>query len=207
MVDSQPHLHQDRRQGRNRAGRRHAPAQIMRCGSPPIGTVDETNAALGHGAAAHARRGWMPCWRASRTICSIWAPICACRKRAKRSEGRLRIAEAQVERLEREIDAMNAELAPLTSFVLPGGTRGRRRICIWRAPSSRRAERLMVELGATGTGGRAGAEIHQPAVGSSVRDEPLRQRQGREGRAVGSRRQPLIRCHNTKRNHRLARLG
>jgi cob(I)alamin adenosyltransferase len=34
----------------------------------------------------------------------------------------LRIVEAQVERLEREIDAMNAKLAPLNSFVLPGGT-------------------------------------------------------------------------------------
>ncbi len=34
----------------------------------------------------------------------------------------MRIVEAQVERLEREIDAMNAKLAPLNSFVLPGGT-------------------------------------------------------------------------------------
>ena len=37
-------------------------------------------------------------------------------------DGALRIAAAQVDRLEREIDAMNAALAPLTSFVLPGGT-------------------------------------------------------------------------------------
>ena len=35
---------------------------------------------------------------------------------------RCAITDGQVERLEREIDAMNAELAPLTSFVLPGGT-------------------------------------------------------------------------------------
>jgi cob(I)alamin adenosyltransferase len=35
----------------------------------------------------------------------------------------LRIVASQVERLEREIDSLNARLAPLTSFVLPGGTR------------------------------------------------------------------------------------
>jgi cob(I)alamin adenosyltransferase len=37
------------------------------------------------------------------------------------SAGALRIVQSQVERLEREIDAMNANLAPLTSFILPGG--------------------------------------------------------------------------------------
>jgi cob(I)alamin adenosyltransferase len=57
-----------------------------------------------------------------------------------------RVTEAEVEQLEREIDAMNAELAPLRSFVLPGGTRlnaelhAARTIC-------RRAERLVVALG------------------------------------------------------------
>ena len=39
-----------------------------------------------------------------------------------KTEGNLRIVPAQVERLEREIDAMNAALEPLKSFVLPGGT-------------------------------------------------------------------------------------
>ena len=37
-------------------------------------------------------------------------------------DGALRIVPAQVERLEREIDAMNAGLPPLGSFILPGGT-------------------------------------------------------------------------------------
>jgi cob(I)alamin adenosyltransferase len=37
-------------------------------------------------------------------------------------EGALRIVPRQVERLEEEIDAMNAHLAPLTSFILPGGS-------------------------------------------------------------------------------------
>ena len=51
------------------------------------------------------------CWRASRTTCSISAPISAPSK-AKAGEQALRIVPAQVERLEREIDAMNGELAP-----------------------------------------------------------------------------------------------
>jgi len=50
-----------------------------------------------------------------------------------------------VERLEREIDAMNAQLAPLTSFVLPGGTAAAAYLHLARTVS-RRAERLMVEL-------------------------------------------------------------
>jgi len=39
------------------------------------------------------------------------------------TDTRLRVAPSQVEWLEREIDALNAGLAPLRSFVLPGGTR------------------------------------------------------------------------------------
>src|ERR1700761_6504965 len=39
----------------------------------------------------------------------------------RKPEGRLRIAPGQVTRLEAEIDAMNANLSPLTSFILPGG--------------------------------------------------------------------------------------
>ena len=57
----------------------------------------------------------------------------------------LRILDSQVERLEREIDQLNAELSPLTSFILPGGTalathlHHARTVC-------RRAERLAVRL-------------------------------------------------------------
>jgi cob(I)alamin adenosyltransferase len=57
----------------------------------------------------------------------------------------LRIVDAQVDRLEREIDAMNAELAPLKSFVLPGGTPAAAHLHLARTVS-RRAERLMTEL-------------------------------------------------------------
>ncbi len=64
-----------------------------------------------------------------------------------KSQEALRIAPVQVERLEREIDAMNARLQPLTSFVLPGGTALAARLHLARA-IARRAERAIVELAA-----------------------------------------------------------
>ncbi|HEV7435317.1 MAG TPA: cob(I)yrinic acid a,c-diamide adenosyltransferase [Pseudorhizobium sp.] len=57
----------------------------------------------------------------------------------------LRIIDAQVERLENEIDELNATLEPLRSFVLPGGTPAAAALHLARTVS-RRAERLMVEL-------------------------------------------------------------
>ncbi|MBU1313478.1 MAG: cob(I)yrinic acid a,c-diamide adenosyltransferase [Alphaproteobacteria bacterium] len=57
----------------------------------------------------------------------------------------LRIVEAQVDRLESEIDALNASLEPLRSFVLPGGSPAAAALHLARTVS-RRAERLMVEL-------------------------------------------------------------
>jgi cob(I)alamin adenosyltransferase len=59
------------------------------------------------------------------------------------SEMVLRIVPAQVARLEAEIDAMNADLAPLTSFVLPGGTPAAAALHLARA-ITRRAERSTV---------------------------------------------------------------
>ncbi len=58
----------------------------------------------------------------------------------------LRMTMAQVERLESEIDAMNAALEPLRSFVLPGGTALAAHLHLCRTVA-RRAERLSVELG------------------------------------------------------------
>lgn len=57
----------------------------------------------------------------------------------------LRIVTAQVDRLEREIDLLNAELEPLNSFVLPGGSPAAAYLHLGRTVS-RRAERLMVAL-------------------------------------------------------------
>ena len=54
---------------------------------------------------------------------------------------------SQVERLEHDIDALNAKLKPLTSFVLPGGTPAAAYLHLART-ICRRAERIMVELAA-----------------------------------------------------------
>ena len=85
------------------------------------GTVDEANAALGL-ARLHTQ-GELDTMlgRIQNDLFDLGADLCV-PETAKFSERALRIVDAQVERLEREIDAMNAELSPLTSFVLPGGT-------------------------------------------------------------------------------------
>jgi cob(I)alamin adenosyltransferase len=57
----------------------------------------------------------------------------------------LRIVQSQVERLEREIDELNASLTPLRSFVLPGGSPAAAALHLSRT-ICRRAERLMVAL-------------------------------------------------------------
>jgi cob(I)alamin adenosyltransferase len=60
---------------------------------------------------------------------------------------RLRMLSSQVERLERDIDSLNLHLAPLTSFVLPGGIPAAAYLHLART-ICRRAERIMVELAA-----------------------------------------------------------
>ena len=57
----------------------------------------------------------------------------------------LRIVARQVARIEEEIDAMNADLSPLTSFILPGGSMGVSLLHLARA-TVRRAERAAVDL-------------------------------------------------------------
>ncbi len=65
----------------------------------------------------------------------------------RKAEGALRISPEQVARLEQEIDAMNVDLAPLKSFILPGGTPLAAHLHLARTVV-RRAERIMTELAA-----------------------------------------------------------
>ncbi|PWR24939.1 cob(I)yrinic acid a,c-diamide adenosyltransferase [Zavarzinia aquatilis] len=60
-------------------------------------------------------------------------------------EGALRVVDAQVTRLEQEIDAMNADIPPLRSFILPGGTRAAAFAHLARTVA-RRAERAISAL-------------------------------------------------------------
>ena len=108
------------------------------------GTVDETNAAIGL-ARLHTT-GEMDAMlaRIQNDLFDLGADLCV-PDTAKNADGALRMADSQVERLEKEIDAMNEDLSPLTSFVLPGGTPAAAYLHLARTVS-RRAERLMVEL-------------------------------------------------------------
>lgn len=112
------------------------------------GTVDETNAAIGvarsHLAGSEPDVDAM-LLRIQNDLFDLGADLCVPDKGEKLPYEPLRIAEAQVARLESEIDQMNAELDPLRSFILPGGTPAGAALHVARTVS-RRAERLMVEL-------------------------------------------------------------
>jgi cob(I)alamin adenosyltransferase len=111
-----------------------------------IGTVDETNAAIG--IARLDSEGEMDAMlaRIQNDLFDLGADLCA-PEEGRKAEGRLRIAESQVERLEREMDGMNTQLSPLTSFILPGGTALAARLHLART-IARRAECAMVALAA-----------------------------------------------------------
>jgi cob(I)alamin adenosyltransferase len=109
-----------------------------------IGTVDETNAAIGIARLEAEGDFDAMLARIQNDLFDLGADLCA-PEDGRKAEGRLRMAEAQVERLEREIDAMNAKLKPLTSFVLPGGTALAAHLHLART-IARRAEAAMVAL-------------------------------------------------------------
>jgi cob(I)alamin adenosyltransferase len=107
-----------------------------------IGDVDEANAAIGV-AAATVSGGALPdqLLAIQNDLFDLGADIAT----PGEVEGALRIVAAQVERLEHEIDAMNADLAPLTSFILPGGSTSSAALHLARTVV-RRAERSAVAL-------------------------------------------------------------
>jgi cob(I)alamin adenosyltransferase len=111
------------------------------------GTLDETNAAIGL-ARLHTRDK-QPALdamlaRIQNDLFDLGADLCF-PDETKDARGRLQVSDAQVERLEGEIDELNRELQPLRSFVLPGGSPAASFLHLARTVS-RRAERLMVAL-------------------------------------------------------------
>lgn len=114
------------------------------------GTVDETNASLGM-VRVHLAHGDPDLdamlLRIQNDLFDLGADLCVPDRGEKLDHEALRISNEQVARLEQEIDQMNAELKPLRSFVLPGGTPAAAALHVTRT-ISRRAERLMVELAA-----------------------------------------------------------
>ncbi len=113
------------------------------------GSVDEANAAIGLARLHTEDEADAMLSRIQNDLFDLGADLCVPQSPGapggEADKSRLRIAAAQVERLEAEIDAMNAELAPLESFVLPGGTPAAAWLHLARTVA-RRAERLMTEL-------------------------------------------------------------
>jgi cob(I)alamin adenosyltransferase len=113
------------------------------------GTVDEANAAIGVVRLHTSRDVEIDAMlgRIQNDLFDLGADLCSPVTGQGKGPGgaRLAVSEAQVTRLETEIDHLNANLTPLRSFVLPGGTPAAAHLHMART-ICRRAERLMVEL-------------------------------------------------------------
>jgi len=110
------------------------------------GTVDEANATIGLARLHTEGEADAMLARIQNDLFDLGADLCT-PQTGRRAAGALRIVAPQVKRLETEIDAMNAELQPLNSFVLPGGTPGAAYLHLARTVT-RRAERLTCALAA-----------------------------------------------------------
>ena len=120
------------------------------------GTVDETNATVGLARLHSAGEMDQRLARIQNDLFDLGADLCRPEMAGDLQAARppLRVTPAQVERLEAEIDAMNAGLRPLRSFVLPGGSALAAHLHLARTVA-RRAERLCVELAAAEAVNRA----------------------------------------------------
>ena len=111
------------------------------------GAVDETNACIGlvrlHTAGDALLDPMLS--RIQNDLFDLGADLATPDRGEKLAWEPLRILDGQVERLEREIDQINAELEPLTSFILPAGSPAASYLHLAR-PVCRRAERAAVEL-------------------------------------------------------------
>ena len=114
------------------------------------GTVDEANAAIGLVRVEIARAGAderdfdAALSRIQNDLFDLGADLCT-PEDGRRAEGALRVAASQVEWLEAEIDKINERLAPLSSFILPGGEPVAAQLHLARTVA-RRAERCVTKL-------------------------------------------------------------
>ncbi|MDB2578737.1 cob(I)yrinic acid a,c-diamide adenosyltransferase [Tateyamaria sp.] len=111
------------------------------------GTVDELNSFLGVARLEAKGELDQALSRIQNDLFDLGADLCRpdMEKDAESEYPPLRMVNAQVSRLESEIDAMNAMLEPLRSFILPGGSALSTHLHVCRTVA-RRAERLAVEL-------------------------------------------------------------
>lgn len=113
------------------------------------GTVDEANGVIGLARLHTSGEADAMLARIQNDLFDLGADLCT-PEDGRKASGALRIVDDQVRRLEAEIDAMNAGLAPLTSFILPGGTPASAWLHLARTVC-RRAERLICALAASET--------------------------------------------------------
>lgn len=125
-----------------------------------LGTVDETNAAIGvarlHVGLARPDVDAM-LHRLQNDLFDLGADLCVPERDASATPA-LRIVASQVLQIEHDIDKLNASLSPLRSFVLPGGSAASAYLHLARA-ICRRAERLIVELA-----GQEGERVNPEAI-------------------------------------------
>ena len=123
------------------------------------GTIDEVNAAIGiarlHTVSDDALDGALA--RIQNDLFDVGADLCTPGKGKGPGGARLTVTDKQVTWLESEIDRLNAELKPLRSFVLPGGSAAAAYLHLART-LARRAERLIAEL-KDSPGESVGAEL------------------------------------------------
>lgn len=112
-----------------------------------IGAVDETNSAIGLAVCMATAEHAAVLTRIQNDLFDLGADLATPGEDFTPGEMTLRIVPSQAIWLETEIDALNAGVPPLTSFILPGGSESAARVHVARA-SARKAERAMVALGA-----------------------------------------------------------
>jgi cob(I)alamin adenosyltransferase len=123
-------------------GGRRVPKHDLRVEA--YGTVDEANAVIGLVRLQTDGEADAMLSRIQNDLFDLGADLATPEEQAPKYPP-LRVTAAQVERLEHEIDAMNAVLAPLNSFVLPGGSAAAAHLHHARTVV-RRAERLVTAL-------------------------------------------------------------
>lgn len=110
-----------------------------------IGEVDELNSAIGLAGLAVDDATARDLQRIQNDLFDLGADLATPGDDFTPSQMVLRVVTAQVDWLERAIDALNEALPPLTSFILPGGSEGAARVHLARS-IARRAERAAVTL-------------------------------------------------------------
>jgi cob(I)alamin adenosyltransferase len=111
------------------------------------GSLDEVNAVIGMARLATVGNAVLDplLARIQNDLFDVGADLCMPHGGKGPGGARLDVTDAQVEWLEQQIDRLNADLAPLRSFILPGGSPAAAHLHLARTVC-RRAERLMVEL-------------------------------------------------------------